>query len=100
MKLEEVFIDDLAMVQVQTVAHIQHSLNYSVLDVKWIPSTAKFLSVGSKSNGKGILQILELDSPNLELVKEVELESPLKCCSFDFSSHFVTGDFAGDLKIL
>ena len=92
------------MVQVQTIAHIQHSLNYSVFDVKWIPFTAKFISVGSKSNGKGILQILELDTPNLNLIKEVELESSVKCCSFGSFSpeerHFVTGDFAGKLKIL
>lgn len=92
------------MDKVQTIAHIEHSLNYSVFDVKWIPFSAKFASIGSKTNGKGILQIYELDSPKLNLVNEITFENSLKCCSFGISSpgerNLAVGDFAGKLKIL
>lgn len=92
------------MDKVQTLAHIEHCLNYSVFDVKWIPFSAKFLSIGTKTNGKGIIQIYELNSPKLNLVKEITLPNSLKCCSFGISStgerHLAVGDFSGKLKIL
>lgn len=92
------------MDKVQTISHIEQSLNYSIFDVKWIPFSAKFAVVGSKSNGKGIIQIYEMDSPKINLVKEITLENSIKCCSFGTSSagekHLVIGDFSGKLKIL
>lgn len=92
------------MDKVQTLAHIEHCLSYSVFDVKWIPFSAKFLAIGSKTNGKGILQMFELDSPKLNLVKEITLDTSLKCCSFGTASagerHLAVGDFSGKLKIL
>lgn len=92
------------MDKVQTIAHIEQNLNYSVFDVKWIPFSAKFVSIGSTTTNKGIVQIFELDSPNLDLVKEINVESSLKCCSFGTSSpgerHLTVGDFSGKLKIL
>lgn len=95
---------DSAMDKVQTIAHIEHSVDYSVFDVKWLPFSARFLSIGSKTNGKGIIQIYELDSPKLNLIKETTLENSLKCCSFGTSSpgerHLAVGDFSGKLKIL
>lgn len=92
------------MDKVQTLAHIEHSVNYSIFDVKWLPFSARFLSIGSKTNGKGIVQIYELDSPKVNLVKEIEVENSLKCCSFGISSagerHLAVGDFSGKLMIL
>ncbi|CRK90291.1 CLUMA_CG003987, isoform A [Clunio marinus] len=91
------------MNKVQTLAHIEHSVNYSIFDVKWIPFSAKFISIGSKTNGNGIFQIYELDSPKVKLVKEVTQESSLKCSSFGISSpgerHLAVGDFSGKLQI-
>lgn len=92
------------MDKVQTLAHIEHCLNYSVFDVKWIPFSAKFLSIGMATNGRGIIQIYELDSPKLNLIKEIKLADALKCCSFGTSSpgerHLAIGDFSGNLMIL
>lgn len=92
------------MNKVQTLAHIEHSLTYSVFDVKWIPCSAKFISLGAKTNGNGILQIYEIESPKLNLVKEVTKESSFKCGSFGASSivdrKLAIGDFAGKMMIL
>lgn len=92
------------MNKVQSLLHIEHSLNHSIFDVNWIPFSAKFVSIGSKTNGKGILQIYELNSPKLNLVKEITTDHSLKCCSFGTSSpgerHLTVGDFAGKLQIL
>lgn len=92
------------MNKVQLLAHIEKSLNYSIFDVKWVPISAKFITVGSRTNGKGIIEIYELDSPNVQLVKEIQLENSLKCSSFNLSSPgeriLAVGDFTGKLKIL
>lgn len=91
------------MDKVQMLVHIEKSLNYSIFDVKWIPYSAKFVVIGTKTNGKGILQFYELDSPNVELIKEITIENALKCCSFGTSSmgdrQLTIGDFNGNLRI-
>lgn len=93
------------MDKTQTLVHIEKNLNYSVFDVKWVPFSAKFISIGTRSNGKGVLEIYELDSPNIQLIKEICLEGAQKCCSFGVSSpggerSLALGDFNGKLKIM
>lgn len=92
------------MDKVQLLSHIEKPLNYSIFDVKWVPISAKFITIGTKTNGKGIIEIYELDSPNVKLVKDIHQDTPLKCCSFNLSSHgdrhLALGDFNGNLKIL
>jgi hypothetical protein len=92
------------MDKVQQLVHVEKSLNYSIYDVKWIPYSAKFVCVGTKTNGKGIVEIYELDSPNIQLAREIPVDNAIKCCSFGTSSpgekHLVIGDFNGKLKIL
>lgn len=86
------------------ISHIEKSLNYSIFDVKWIPCSAKFVVLGSKPKGTGILQVYELNSGNLDLFKEVEHKKSFKCGSFGASSlrdsQIATGDFSGGLNIL
>ncbi|XP_055629747.1 dynein axonemal assembly factor 10 [Toxorhynchites rutilus septentrionalis] len=91
------------MDSVQMIAHIEKSLDYSIFDVKWIPCSAKFVVIGSKPKGTGILQIYELNRGELEKVTEVEKAESFKCCSFGASSlresHLAIGDFVGKLAI-
>ncbi|KAG5677388.1 hypothetical protein PVAND_007151 [Polypedilum vanderplanki] len=92
------------MDKVQQLVHIEKCLNYSIYDVKWIPYSAKLISIGTKTNGKGLIEIYELDSPNVKLINQISCENALKCCSFGISSpgerHLAVGDFNGKLKIL
>ena len=55
----------------QIIVHIHKSLNYTVFDTKWIPSSAKVAVLGSRPRGTGALQIYEIEKGELKLVKEV-----------------------------
>lgn len=57
----------------QIIAHVQKSLNYTLFDCKWIPSSAKFVVLGSNPRGTGALQIYEVSHGDVELLKEVRL---------------------------
>ena len=55
----------------QIILHIHKSVNYTVYDTKWIPSSAKCVVLGSKPRGTGAIQIYEIDKGELKLMKEV-----------------------------
>ena len=86
------------------VCHVEKSVEYSLFDAKWIPCSAKFVVMGSKPRGTGTLQIYELSSGKLELVKQTDVPNPIKCSTFKASSlrdrYLATGDFKVRLKIM
>lgn len=88
----------------QIVEHITHSVDYSVFDVKWVPNTAKFVIIGAKSTGAGILQVMEMNENNLDVVATIERNKSLKCCSFGASGigskNVAIGDFIGSFSVL
>ena len=55
----------------QIIVHLEKSLNYTVFDTKWIPLSAKFVSLGSHPRNTGALQVYEMAKGELKLVKEV-----------------------------
>lgn len=81
----------------QIICHIEKSVNYSLFDAKWIPCSAKFVVMGSQPRGSGIIQIYEVSSGELNLVKDIERSQPIKCGTFKASSlkdrYLATGDF-------
>lgn len=87
----------------QIIGHIQKSLNYTLYDCKWIPSSAKFVVFGSNARGTGALEIYEIDKTDVKLIKEFEKPKSLKCGTFGASSlqerNLATGDFDGNLQI-
>ncbi|XP_014245618.1 WD repeat-containing protein 92 [Cimex lectularius] len=87
----------------QIICHNERSLNFSVFDGKWVPCSAKFVIVGSKPKGNGIIQIYEMTSGDSSIVKQTEKEHSFKCCTFGATSlrdrHLATGDFNGNLDI-
>lgn len=89
----------------QIIAHIEKSFDFSVFDTRWIPSSAKFVVLGSRPNTKGILKIFELNTnADVDLLKECERNASFRCGSFGASSmrnnHLAVGDFDGNLEIL
>ncbi|EDW55937.1 WD repeat-containing protein 92 [Drosophila sechellia] len=88
----------------QLIEHLHESLNYTVYDTKWVPLSAKFVILGSKANGHGIMDIYELNQDKLVKVKSVEKKVAFKCGTFGAASlrnrHMAIGDFEGRLQVL
>uniref|UniRef100_A0A7S2QTR2 WD repeat-containing protein 92 n=1 Tax=Chlamydomonas chlamydogama TaxID=225041 RepID=A0A7S2QTR2_9CHLO len=87
----------------QILEHLQKSLTVTIYDTKWIPSSARFVALGSYARNTGCLQVYELDGPELKLIKESEKPSSFKCGTFGASSlverKLATGNFEGKLQI-
>ncbi|XP_053568083.1 dynein axonemal assembly factor 10 [Bombina bombina] len=87
----------------QIIAHVQKSVNYTLFDCKWIPSSAKFVCLGNLARGNGVMQIYEIQHGEAKLVKEIEKPKPLKCGTFGASTlqqrYLATGDFGGNLNV-
>ncbi|XP_037070481.1 WD repeat-containing protein 92-like [Pollicipes pollicipes] len=86
----------------QIITHLEKSMNHTLYDVVWIPSSAKFVTLGSSTRARGTLHIFELGSEALEPIKSVEKPQGLKCGTFAGSSladrHLATGDHEGSLQ--
>ena len=55
----------------QVISHSEKSLNYTVFGVKWMPSSAKIVVLGSHPRDTGALQLYELNKGQLNLILEV-----------------------------
>ena len=56
----------------QIIAHVQKSLNYTLFESRWIPSSAKFVILGNHARGTGAMQVYEISGGDVKLVKEVK----------------------------
>ncbi|KDR24139.1 WD repeat-containing protein 92 [Zootermopsis nevadensis] len=87
----------------QIICHVEKSTTLSLFDCRWIPCSAKFVVLGSKPRGTGIINIYELSEGDVKLVKEVEKPKAFKCGTYGASSlrdrYLATGDFEGKLNI-
>jgi WD40 repeat protein len=87
----------------QIIEHIHHNINYTPNDNKWVPCSARFVSMGIHPNAKGALNVFQLNSGALETVGEGITTNGIKCGTFGASSleerHIATGDYAGKLNI-
>lgn len=87
----------------QIIEYVSHSVNYSPFEVRWVPSSAKFVALGSHAKGTGALQVYEMNKGSLKLVTEAEKKEGFKCGTFaasDFEKrHLATGDFKGCLNV-
>eukprot|EP00218_Dolichomastix_sp_CCMP3274_P006969 CAMPEP_0170134126 /NCGR_PEP_ID=MMETSP0033_2-20121228/1716_1 /TAXON_ID=195969 /ORGANISM="Dolichomastix tenuilepis, Strain CCMP3274" /LENGTH=334 /DNA_ID=CAMNT_0010369667 /DNA_START=84 /DNA_END=1085 /DNA_ORIENTATION=+ len=79
------------------------SVNITVYDTQWIPSSARFVVLGSHARGTGAIQVYELTGQDCQLVKETEKKKEFKCGTFGASSlterRLATGDFGGYLHM-
>lgn len=86
------------------VAHIEKSVDHTIFDTRWIPCSAKFIVLGNQSTGAGTIKVFELNSGQLDLVRQREQKSALKCGSFGASTlrqaHLAAGSFDGRMQIL
>lgn len=59
----------------QIIVHIQKGLNYTVFDCKWMPCSAKFVTMGNFARGTGVIQVYEIQRGDLKLLREVSAGS-------------------------
>ncbi|XP_018326970.2 WD repeat-containing protein 92 [Agrilus planipennis] len=87
----------------QIICHLEETVKYCINDVKWIPSSAKFVVMGGKSNGAGIIEVYSLGNKGVEKISEIEKKEHFKCGTFDASNlrdrFLATGDLAGRLQV-
>ncbi|KAK4005161.1 dynein axonemal assembly factor 10 [Daphnia magna] len=78
-------------------------VNFTLFCVRWIPSSARLVVLGSHPRGTGVWQIYNLCKGVPELITEVEKPFALKCGTFAASSFenrlMATGDFNGNLNL-
>ena len=55
----------------QIILHIQKTVNYTLFDTKWIPSSAKFVVLGTYAKGSGALQIYEVSHGEVNCILNV-----------------------------
>src|SRR6218665_474854 len=65
---------DLKMDKPQIIVHVQKSVNFTLHDCRWIPSTAKFVLLGDHARGSGAFQIFEVSHGDVKLVHEVNMQ--------------------------
>ena len=98
-----IFVKMDSLEKPQIICHAEKSLTYSVNDVKWIPSSAKFVAMGGNPNGSGIVEIYRLNTGGFEKVGEFGKKEHFKCGTFDASSlnkrHLATGDYTGRMQV-
>ncbi len=62
----------------QLVEHVNTAANCTPYDVKWVPSSARFVVAGLKPRGTGCLQVYELGVGKVDLLNEVRSVSTVK----------------------
>lgn len=85
------------------------SLPYTVHDARWVPSSRRFVVVGSRPRATGALQVYKMDtqakSASDRMIKlvDVETESAIKCATFQacdpIQRNVAIGSFNGDLEV-
>ena len=87
----------------QMIEHVSQSLAFTPFDVKWIPSSARFVLYGISPRAKGVFNIYQLKRGKLELLSEWTKENGIKAGTFKASPVSVrdvaTVDYKGKLII-
>nr|CCA21698.1 WD domaincontaining protein putative [Albugo laibachii Nc14] len=87
----------------QLIEHIQHSIPFTPNDTKWLPSTARFVTLGIHPNASGAISVFELHQGALRTITNLQKPNGLKCGSFGASSlhthHLATGDYSGVMSV-
>ncbi|CAK4137783.1 unnamed protein product [Aphanomyces euteiches] len=87
----------------QVIEHITKSLNYTPYDARWIPCSARFVSMGIHPRATGAINIFALQQGELKTVLELEKQHGVKCGTFGASSlderQLAVGDYAGVMSV-
>ena len=54
------------------ICHVEKSVSYTLHDCKWIPGTAKFVVIGARPRGSGVIEVYQVVTNDLKLLKTVK----------------------------
>ena len=87
------------------VEMISESLPYTIHDTCWIPTSRRFVVVGSRPRATGALQVYKMTTQNknqIEKLVDIETENSIRCSTFGATDpiqrHVAIGDFKGNLQ--
>jgi len=87
----------------EIISHLEKVCPFTPFDVRWIPSSARFVAVGCDATNHGYLGVYEMSRGAIQLVHEEQHPISLRCATFGATSmterHLATGDFNGGLRI-
>jgi WD repeat-containing protein 92 len=87
----------------QIIEHVHKAVAYTPYDTRWVPFSARFVSMGILPNSKGALNVFQLNNGELEPLLEGKTANGIKCGTFSASSveerFIATGDHAGKLVV-
>jgi putative transposon-encoded protein len=72
----------------QIICHAEKSTSLSLFDCRWIPCSAKFVVLGSKPKGTGVISVYEISDGDVQLVKEVHFKFVKRITLFRKSTMF------------
>merc|ERR1712183_305145 len=86
----------------QVISHITKGLNYTVYDAKWVPSSSRFVVLGSNARGTGQLEVYDMLGSEVKELSTTEKKLSFKCGTFSASPlserHIATGNFGGGVQ--
>jgi len=81
----------------------EKSVDSQIFSLAWIPSSARFCTLGTDIKGKGNLSIYSLNGREIIETESVSVENTLRCSTLETSNvsnrQIGTGDFSGNLCI-
>ena len=85
----------------QILEHCNVSLGFTPFDVKWIPSSARFVLFGQSPKARGIFQIYQIEKGKVHKVSDFDKEFGIKAGTFKASPiamrDVATVDYKGKL---
>ncbi len=87
----------------QIIPHLTADVDFTLFDCSWVPCSSRFVAIGSKLDGRGVIGTYKMTSK--ELIKEGEAvtKSAVRCGTFGATTlqerHLATGDFDGNLAV-
>merc|ERR1719510_1619806 len=96
---------DTTFAKPQIIPYYEESTDsITLFDCRWIPSSPRFVVLGSHVNGNGMIRIYSVTADaKLSLNSDVKRPDPIKCGTFGATSfedrYLATGDFVGHLAL-
>lgn len=81
----------------------EKSVDSQIFSLSWIPSSARFCTVGTDIKGKGKISIYSLNGREIVETESVSVDNNLRCSTLEtgdtLNRQMATGDFSGNLAV-